>query len=167
MLSSTQSCLLDAVWGRKSLLHTLHLCSLQMKLIFEFLGRTDWWCTNSGFFVAFFCILPRSFLLFSESVAFKASRDRERPSDQKEGLFISDLSLGVGCSLVVWSKMSSAYILWADEVVWLRALSSLSNEHYGQDAWCAETQMHWEAFDWWNMRSLNKGEKHVMEHHIE
>ena len=28
-------------WDRKSLLHTLHLCSLQMKLIFEFLGRTD------------------------------------------------------------------------------------------------------------------------------
>ena len=28
-------------WGRTSLLHTLHLCSLQMKLIFEFFGRTD------------------------------------------------------------------------------------------------------------------------------
>ena len=49
--SNSLSCLLNVVWVE-------HFCcirflSLWMKLIFEFLGRVDWSCTNSGFFAGF------------------------------------------------------------------------------------------------------------------
>ena len=33
---------------------SIRFCSLRMKLIFDFLGMADWWCSNSGFLAVFF-----------------------------------------------------------------------------------------------------------------
>ena len=53
----------------------IRLRSLRMKLIFEFLGRADWWCTNSGFFAGFFQY-SKKLSPFVKMVTLKSSRDR-------------------------------------------------------------------------------------------
>ena len=52
MSSNSRSCLSDVAWVEHFC--CIRLRSLRMKWIFEFLGRADWWCTNSGFFAGFF-----------------------------------------------------------------------------------------------------------------
>ena len=34
-------------------LSSIRFSQLRMKLIFDFLGIADWWCTNSGFLAGF------------------------------------------------------------------------------------------------------------------
>ena len=42
---------LSFVWSNLS---PIRFLSLRMKLIFDFLGMADWWCTNTGFLAVFF-----------------------------------------------------------------------------------------------------------------
>ena len=70
MSSNSRSCSWNVVWVE-------HFCcirfrSLRMKLIFEFLGRADWWCTNSDFLSRHYmltCFSSANWLVFIVWVA--------------------------------------------------------------------------------------------------
>ena len=47
MSSNMFWCFMDVVCVEH--LTSIRFPSLRMKLIFDFLGKADWWCTNSGF----------------------------------------------------------------------------------------------------------------------
>ena len=58
MSSNMFWCFMDVVCVEH--LSSIRFRSLRMKLIFDFLGMADWWCSNSGF-LAVFCKTRRSF----------------------------------------------------------------------------------------------------------
>jgi len=64
VLSNERSCLLHVVWVEH--LYCICLRSLRMKLIFEFLGSVDWWCTDSDFFAGVFAEPKGAFAVLLE-----------------------------------------------------------------------------------------------------
>ena len=63
MSSNTFRCFMDVCVEHLS---SIRFHSLRMKLIFDFLGMADWWCTNSGFLAVFFVKLEGASAVFGD-----------------------------------------------------------------------------------------------------